>query len=265
MIDIMCVGLSLCRVYVVRMPDLTTLLCPYFFSSWHSQYGIRGYCSLSLSLSPIQVNGCLLDPLPPPTVLRKSSTSSPSNMMETSIDEGIETEEPDTEDDQPHLLMAYQTARFGQRRHTLSEVTNQPNQGIMSADQTHTFTLSHASSANTKAAFWIQTFSPLGKLFTLGHNPSMGSVDSDMGYDMGSMQSDLGLLEDPPALCEMVATNSSAPGVSPAPFLSTQPANPAMTALTSQHREAHNRSPISFREGRRASDTSLTQGQNHQD
>nr|XP_019944069.1 PREDICTED: serine/threonine-protein kinase SIK2 isoform X1 [Paralichthys olivaceus] len=173
-----------------------------------------------------KVNGCLLDPLPPPTVLRKSSTSSPSNMMEMSIDEGIETEEPDTEDDPPHLLMAYQTARFGQRRHTLSEVTNQPNQG---------------------------------KLFTLGHNPSMGSVDSDIGYDMGSMQSDLGLLEDPPSLCEMVPA-SSAPGVTPTPFLSTRPANPAMAALTSQYRETHNRSPISFREGRRASDTSLTQG-----
>ncbi|XP_060928827.1 serine/threonine-protein kinase SIK2 isoform X2 [Limanda limanda] len=172
-----------------------------------------------------KVNGCLLDPLPPPTVLRKSSTSSPSNMMETSIDEGIETEEPDTEEDPHHLLMAYQTARFGQRRHTLSEVTNQPNQG---------------------------------KLFTLGHNPSMGSVDSDMGYDMGSMQSDLGLLEDPPSLCEM--PNSSAPGVTPTSYSSTRPPNPAMAALTSQHREAHNRSPISFREGRRASDTSLTQG-----
>ena len=47
-------------------------------------------------------------------------------MMETSIDEGIETEEPDAEDDPAHLLSAYQTARFGQRRHTLSEVTNQP-------------------------------------------------------------------------------------------------------------------------------------------
>lgn len=95
---------------------------------------------------PDQVNGCLLDPLPPPTVLRKSSTSSPSNMMETSIDEGIETEEPDTEDDPPHLLSAYQTARFGQRRHTLSEVTNQPgtsNQGMMSPYQTHTCRQSH--------------------------------------------------------------------------------------------------------------------------
>ncbi|XP_047449213.1 serine/threonine-protein kinase SIK2 isoform X3 [Mugil cephalus] len=170
-----------------------------------------------------KVNGCLLDPLPPPTVLRKSSTSSPSNMMETSIDEGIETEEPDTEDDPSHLLSAYQTARFGQRRHTLSEVTNQPGP------------------------------SNQGKLFALGHNPSMGSVDSDIGYDMGSMHSDLGLLEDPPSLSE-------APGVSTTPFLSALPANPAMAALTSQHRETHNRSPISFREGRRASDTSLTQG-----
>lgn len=177
-----------------------------------------------------KVNGCLLDPLPPPTVLRKSSTSSPSNMMETSIDEGIETEEPDTEDDPPHLLSAYQTARFGQRRHTLSEVTNQPGP------------------------------SNQGKLFTLGQNPSMGSVDSDIGYDMGSMHSDLGLLEDPPSLSEVVPPNSSPPGVTPTSFLSARPANPAMAALTSQHRETHNRSPISFREGRRASDTSLTQG-----
>ncbi|KAM6933464.1 serine/threonine-protein kinase SIK2 isoform 2-T2 [Xenentodon cancila] len=177
-----------------------------------------------------KVNGCLLDPLPPPTVLRKSSTSSPSNMMETSIDEGIETEEPDTEDDPPHLLSAYQTARFGQRRHTLSEVSNQPGP------------------------------SNQGKLFTLGHNPSMGSVDSDIGYDIGSMHSDLSLLEDSPSLSEVVPTNSSAPGVNPSPFLSARPAIPAMAALTSQHRETHNRSPISFREGRRASDTSLTQG-----
>lgn len=89
----------------------------------------------------------------------------------------------------------------------------------------------------------------------------MSSVDSDIGYDMGSMHSDISLLEDPPSLSEVVSANSSAPAVTPAPFLSARPANPAMAALTSQHREAHNRSPISFREGRRASDTSLTQGQ----
>uniref|UniRef100_A0AAV2J3N8 Uncharacterized protein n=2 Tax=Knipowitschia caucasica TaxID=637954 RepID=A0AAV2J3N8_KNICA len=166
-----------------------------------------------------KVNGCMLDPLPPSAVLRKSSTSSPSNMMETSIDEGIETEEPDTEDDPPHLLSAYQTARFGQRRHTLSEVTNQPGQ--------------HQ-----------------GKLFPLGHNPSMGSVDSDMGYDMGSVQSDFGLLEESSPVAE----------VGPSQFLISRVPNPTMDALSSHHREAHNRSPISFREGRRASDTSLTQG-----
>lgn len=89
----------------------------------------------------------------------------------------------------------------------------------------------------------------------------MGSMDSDMGYDMGSMHSDVSLLEDAPSLSEVVPTNSSASGVTATPFLSARPANPAMAALTSQHRETHNRSPISFREGRRASDTSLTQGQ----
>ncbi|XP_077467121.1 serine/threonine-protein kinase SIK2 isoform X2 [Stigmatopora argus] len=177
-----------------------------------------------------KVNGCLLDPLPPLTVLRKSSTSSPSNMMEMSIDEGIETEEPDTEEDTPHMLLAYQTARFGQRRHTLSEVTNQPGT------------------------------SNQGKLFALCHNPSTGSMDSDMGYDMGSVHSDLSLLEDSPSLSEVVLANSTASRVPPTSFLSARPANPAMAALTSQHRDAHNRSPISFREGRRASDTSLTQG-----
>ncbi|XP_047247024.1 serine/threonine-protein kinase SIK2 isoform X3 [Girardinichthys multiradiatus] len=181
-------------------------------------------------ISTPKVNGCLLDPLPPIAVLRKSSTSSPSNMMETSIDEGIETEEPDAEDDPAHLLSAYQTARFGQRRHTLSEVTNQPGP------------------------------SNPGKLFTMGHNPSMGSVDSDIGYDMGSAQSDLGLLEDSPSLSEVIPASSSTPGCSPAPFMMARPPNPAMVALTSQHREMLNRSPISFREGRRASDTSLTQG-----
>lgn len=73
----------------------------------------------------LQVNGCMLDPLPPVAV-RKSSVPTHSNMMETSIDEGIETEELDTEDDPAHMFNAYQTTRFGQRRHTLSEVTNQP-------------------------------------------------------------------------------------------------------------------------------------------
>ncbi|TNN27272.1 Serine/threonine-protein kinase SIK2 [Liparis tanakae] len=152
-------------------------------------------------------------------------------MMETSIDEGIETEEPDADDEPPHSLSAYQTARFGQRRHTLSEVTNQPGP------------------------------SNQGKLFSMGHHPSMGSVDSDMGYDMGSVQSDLGLSDDAPPLGEAAPADGS--GAPAPPFLSARPANPAMAVLTSQHREAHNRSPISFREGRRASDTSLTQGQRH--
>ncbi|KAJ8256951.1 hypothetical protein COCON_G00191030 [Conger conger] len=163
-----------------------------------------------------KVTGCLLDPLPP-AIIRKTSTSSPSNMMETSIDEGIETEEPEMEDDPSQVFSAFQMGRFGQRRHTLSEVSNQP--GVMTGT---------------------------GKQFGMAHNPSLGSVDSE--YDLASMHSDLSLLEDP-----------SAAHVTP-PFISLKPTNPAMHALTAQRREAHNRSPISFREGRRASDTSLTQG-----
>uniref|UniRef100_A0A8C1RB19 non-specific serine/threonine protein kinase n=1 Tax=Cyprinus carpio TaxID=7962 RepID=A0A8C1RB19_CYPCA len=178
----------------------------------------------------LQVNGCMLDPLPPVAV-RKSSASSPSNMMETSIDEGIETEELDTEDDHTHVFNAYQTARFGQRRHTLSEVTN------------------HVKMINYRHL----SVDP-GKLFSVGHNPSLGSMDSE--YDMGSMHSDLSLLEDAPSLNEVVLANTS---MTP-PFISARPANPAMQALSAQRRETHNRSPISFREGRRASDTSLTQG-----
>ncbi|KAA0701958.1 Serine/threonine-protein kinase SIK2 [Triplophysa tibetana] len=174
-----------------------------------------------------KVNGCMLDPLPPVAV-RKSSVPTHSNMMETSIDEGIETEELDTEDDPAHMFNAYQTTRFGQRRHTLSEVTNQP-----------------AVPASA------------GKRFSMGQNPSLGSVDSE--YDMGSMHSDLSLLEDTPSLNEVALANTPVTRMTP-PFISARPANPTMQALGAQRRETHNRSPISFREGRRASDTSLTQG-----
>ncbi|XP_028821353.1 serine/threonine-protein kinase SIK2 isoform X2 [Denticeps clupeoides] len=164
-----------------------------------------------------KVTGCLLDPLPP-VVVRATSSSSPSNVMETSIDEGIETEELDAEDDPTHVFSVYQSPRFAQRRHTLSEVTNQP--GV--------------------------------KLFSLGQNPSVGSMDSE--FDLGSIHSDHSLLEDTPQII-----NTSVTRAAPR-FLSGRPANPTMQALSSQRREEHNRSPISFREGRRASDTSLTQG-----
>uniref|UniRef100_H3BHP3 non-specific serine/threonine protein kinase n=1 Tax=Latimeria chalumnae TaxID=7897 RepID=H3BHP3_LATCH len=173
-----------------------------------------------------KVSGCLLDPLPP-AVVRKACTSSPSNMMETSIDEGIETED-DTEEDQAQAFAAFHATRCGQRRHTLAEVTNQ----------------------------LIMMPNP-GKLFTVGNNPSLGSVDSE--YDMGSVQSDISFLEDTPSLKEVVLANQPVTRMTP-PFIGLRPANPAMQALTSQKREAHNRSPVSFREGRRASDTSLTQG-----
>ncbi|XP_030361223.1 serine/threonine-protein kinase SIK2 [Strigops habroptila] len=173
-----------------------------------------------------KVNGCLLDPVPPVTI-RKGCQSLPTSMMETSIDEGIETE-GESEDDPAQSFAALHAARCGKRRHTLAEVTNQ-----------------------------LVMMPGTGKVYSLDENSSLGSIDSE--YDMGSVQRETKFLEDTPSLKEMVLTNQQAPRMTP-PFLGLRPANPAMQALASQKRETHNRSPVSFREGRRASDTSLTQG-----
>ncbi|XP_059402935.1 serine/threonine-protein kinase SIK2-like isoform X1 [Carassius carassius] len=162
-----------------------------------------------------KVDGCLLDPLPP-AVVRKVSGSLPGNVMETSIDEGIEAEEEHTVP-----LAAFHAARFSQRRHTLSEVTNQPT-----------------------------------VLPTTGLNPSLGSMDSE--YSMGSTQSDFSFPEENPALKEAL---SSTPASSAAPvFLSMKPPEPTLQPLNTEGQDAHKHSLVSFREGRRASDTSLTQG-----
>ncbi|KAM9298861.1 serine/threonine-protein kinase SIK2 [Gastrophryne carolinensis] len=177
------------------------------------------------------VNGCLLDPLPPVT-MRKGCQTLPSNMMETSIDEGIETED-DSEDDPAATFAAFQERCSGLRRHTLAEVTNQlvvvPN---MASDLE-------------------------GKLLSIGNNPSLGSMDSE--YEMGSLQSDLNFQEDTGTLKEVALANQSITRLTPS-YLGLRPTNLPIPALASQKREAHNRSPVSFREGRRASDTSLTQG-----
>ncbi|XP_041494463.1 serine/threonine-protein kinase SIK2 isoform X4 [Microtus oregoni] len=173
-----------------------------------------------------KVNGCLLDPVPP-VLVRKGCQSLPSNMMETSIDEGLETE-GEVEEDPSQAFEAFQATRSGQRRHTLSEVTNQ-----------------------------LVVMPGAGKIFSMSDNPSLDSVDSE--YDMGSAQRDLNFLEDSPSLKDIMLANQSSPRMA-SPFISLRPTNPAMQALSSQKREVHNRSPVSFREGRRASDTSLTQG-----
>ncbi|XP_060036069.1 serine/threonine-protein kinase SIK2 [Erinaceus europaeus] len=173
-----------------------------------------------------KVNGCLLDPVPP-VLVRKGCQSLPSNMMETSIDEGLETE-GEAEEDPSQAFDTFQSTRSGQRRHTLSEVTNQ-----------------------------LVVLPASGKLFSMSDNPSLDSVDAE--YDMGSVQRDLNFLEDNPSLKDIMLANQPSHRMT-SPFISLRPANPAMQALGAQKREAHNRSPVSFREGRRASDTSLTQG-----
>lgn len=87
-------------------------------------------------------------------------------------------------------------------------------------------------------------------------NPSLGSMDSE--YDLISTHSDLSLAEDPPAhggTQTAIPTNQADPTI---PCLN--PSNPIPQVLSSEERKAHNHSLVSFREGRRASDTSLTQG-----
>ncbi|XP_070808483.1 serine/threonine-protein kinase SIK2 [Pituophis catenifer annectens] len=173
-----------------------------------------------------KVNGCLLDPVPP-MMVRKGCQSLPTSMMETSIDEGIEAE-GESETDPAQAFAALQGSRGGKRRHTLAEVTNP-----------------------------LLAMPGPGKVFSMEENQSLSSVDSE--YDMGSIQRDLNFLEDTSSLKEMVLANPPAPRLTP-PFIGLRPPNPAMQALAAHKREAHNRSPVSFREGRRASDTSLTQG-----
>ncbi|XP_039206517.1 serine/threonine-protein kinase SIK2 isoform X2 [Crotalus tigris] len=173
-----------------------------------------------------KVNGCLLDPIPP-VMVRKGCQSLPTSMMETSIDEGIEAE-GEAEADPAQAFAALQGSRSGKRRHTLAEVTNP-----------------------------LLAMPGPGKVFSMDENQSLSSVDSE--YDMGSIQRDLNFLEDTSSLKEMVLANPPAPRMTP-PFIGLRPPNPAMQALAAHKREIHNRSPVSFREGRRASDTSLTQG-----
>uniref|UniRef100_A0A4W4GSM7 non-specific serine/threonine protein kinase n=1 Tax=Electrophorus electricus TaxID=8005 RepID=A0A4W4GSM7_ELEEL len=117
-------------------------------------------------------------------------------------------------------IAARRAARFSQRRHTLAEVTNQP---------------------------------ATGKLLSMGLNPSLGSMDSE--YDA---HSDLSLPEETPPLgIPLVATPVSQAGPT---FVCMKPTNPTVQTLSSGGRNTHKHSPASFCEGRRASDTSLTQG-----
>lgn len=77
----------------------------------------------------------------------------------------------------------------------------------------------------------------------------------DSEYSMGSTQSDFSLPEENPVLRDVLSTT---PASSTAPvFLNMKP--PDQTLQTGG-RDAHNHSLVMFREGRRASDTSLTQG-----
>lgn len=63
-------------------------------------------------MSALQVDGCLLEPLPPVVVRNASSQLFPGTVTETSIDEGIETEDEQS----PHLNQCRQTLSEGTSR-----------------------------------------------------------------------------------------------------------------------------------------------------
>lgn len=89
----------------------------------------------------------------PPVLARKGCQSLPSSMMETSIDEGLETE-GEAEEDPSQALDAFQSTRGGQRRHTLSEVTNQlvmvPGSGMLSTELRRSLHTVHHSPVSTR-------------------------------------------------------------------------------------------------------------------
>ncbi|XP_076867167.1 serine/threonine-protein kinase SIK2a [Brachyhypopomus gauderio] len=115
---------------------------------------------------------------------------------------------------------ARRAARFSQRRHTLAEVTNQP---------------------------------AAGQLLSMGLHPSLRSTDSE--YDV---HGDLSLPEEtPPPGSPLAATpvNQASPM-----FVCVKPTNLTVQTSSSGGQDTRSYPPIGFREGRRASDTSLTQG-----
>lgn len=79
---------------------------------------------LSLSVSPPQVDGCMLEPLPP-VVLRNASGLFPGTVTESSIDEGIEAEDE-------------QGIHLSQHRQTQSDGTSQLGTVSASGVCTHT-------------------------------------------------------------------------------------------------------------------------------
>uniref|UniRef100_A0A671QBF1 Uncharacterized protein n=2 Tax=Sinocyclocheilus anshuiensis TaxID=1608454 RepID=A0A671QBF1_9TELE len=80
----------------------------------------------------------------------------------------------------------------------------------------------------------------------------------DSEYSMGSTQSDFSLPEENPALKDVLSTTPASP-TAPV-FLGMKPPEPTLQPLNTEGQSSHNHSLVSFREGRRASDTSLTQG-----
>ncbi|KAI5089470.1 serine/threonine-protein kinase SIK2 isoform 1, partial [Silurus meridionalis] len=129
------------------------------------------------------------------------------------------------------------------------------DEGIEAEDEQNVH-LSQCRQTLSEGTSQLGTVSASGKLLSMGLNPSLGSMDSE--YDLGSTHSDLSLAEDPPPHGGTVIVMPASQADSTFPYLI--PSNPSPQALSPEEHKAHNHSSVSFREGRRASDTSLTQG-----
>ncbi|KAI5608346.1 serine/threonine-protein kinase SIK2 isoform 1 [Silurus asotus] len=129
------------------------------------------------------------------------------------------------------------------------------DEGIEAEDEQNVH-LSQCRQTLSEGTSQLGTVSASGKLLSMGLNPSLGSMDSE--YDLGSTHSDLSLAEDPPPHGGTLIVMPASQADSTFPYLI--PSNPSPQALSPEEHKAHNHSSVSFREGRRASDTSLTQG-----
>ncbi|KAK3527353.1 hypothetical protein QTP86_021937, partial [Hemibagrus guttatus] len=130
------------------------------------------------------------------------------------------------------------------------------DEGIEAEDE-QSIHLSHHRQTLSEGTNQLGAASASGKLLSMALNPSLGSMDSE--YDLGSTNSDLSLAEEPPPHGGGMLTSTPTSQADPT-FSCLQPSNASPQTLISEERKAHNHSSVSFREGRRASDTSLTQG-----
>ncbi|TSP36127.1 Serine/threonine-protein kinase SIK2 [Bagarius yarrelli] len=206
------------------------------------------------SVSPLQVSRHLRSPVPLQTSAETFSFTQSAATPEQALREEEEVATPKVEgcllEPLPPVVTRDASGSFPS---TITE--SSIDEGIEAEDE-QSIQLSQHRQTLSEGTSQMGMTSASGKLLTMALNPSLGSMDSE--YDLGSTNSDLSLAEDPLPHEGRLTTMLTNPADPTFPCL--KPSNPSPQALRSEERKAHNHSSVSFREGRRASDTSLTQG-----